>query len=282
MVESRLVPMMLILSLTALLSVPALAQPALAQEEAKPRIEPIALRIARAVDGAGFDTPPLGGEQGTRLRLLLTEPRRAIVRVDERRSQIETFTDDTGRDLLAGGRQQNDGGFGNMQHRTTVAPFSSISQDGARAVVSVRSPGVPAPDSRLLRLAGTLAVEMASGTRSETIENVALEAGPLEAGEAEIAIEQVQQPEMGQHPMTVTLTLEGEAASTFAGAALRGTEGEELTDRRLSRMVMMDTVRVQYGLIEPAEEATITLNFHEDLETVEVPVELETGLGLAP
>lgn len=261
------------LPLTAVLLLACAARPTFAQG-AKPSVKIVGLRIVAApLDDDGM-LSAFHQQAGTSLALLAQQPGGGLISFDEKASEIASFTDDTGTNLLG----DHDTTF------TVFGPMASISKDAKSALVEINGLGLPSRGAKVFHARGALRFKHATKTKTAKIENVALKAETkFEAGPFKFVVSQVGKPDWGDSAIEVTLTTK---QNTDAVREVRFLDGDgntvESEDLGSGYMGFGDdfTYHLAFGLSKAAETATIEVEYWDDLEVVTIPFDLKTGLGL--
>ncbi|HTI99981.1 MAG TPA: hypothetical protein VL527_13960 [Dongiaceae bacterium] len=218
---------------------------------------------------------------GTTVALLITAPQGKIVSMDQEGSSLTAFTDDQGKNLLAGHSEDHffQNGFQMM---------SSFSDDDSSAtkLVEASASEAPTPGALRLHLTGKLMVQTAAQTATLTAENVELKPGT--------------QFQLGKLALTVSST--GLAAGGFSG---NGMEVSLRANQDLSSVAKLEffdekgnsieadrsgnssfstgsliSVTWNYSLKQKVDKVKIVATCWTDLKTETVPVDVTTGVGL--
>ena len=226
--------------------------------------------------GEGFQgLQPLNSQPGTKLAVLVQKPDGGIIEFDDDASELKSFADDKGTKLHV-----EKEGFGQS---SGFGMFANVSEDGKACMISIEGDNVPAQGAASLKASGTLALKCASEQKTTTNKNVALKVGAkVNAGAIPLEISAVGKPQWGEG-FAVTFKANqdcsGIAEVRFLDAA--GNEIESsLGMTSTSSFGGQMTVEKQYTLKKQVDAATIEFTTWVDMQTVKVPFQIETGLGL--
>lgn len=236
--------------------------------------------VATDLDQEAFGgMAPMSASPGTTVAVLVGSVGKSIVSVDTDASQVAAMTDSQGNSLLEDEPAEGAAG-GFMMVQTNVSPFPKISEDGSMAVIELQAPRTPAAGSDAIHIEATLAVQVAAGTVTQTVDSAALKAGALDVPGYSIKVSQIGDAPWGDGQMSVTFSMTTDTADAVADIRFIDELGNDVTDQRYSTMTMMNTAEVEYGLKKQLETATIQFIFHDQMEKIEVPVNLDVKLGL--
>jgi hypothetical protein len=216
-------------------------------------------------------------KSGIEVAFILSSPDGGIIEMDDDESQVTLFKDDKKTDLLAAPEDTpfgNEPGFGS---------FPKVSDDGKGLLFTVKSPVLPAAGTRLVGVAGRLA--LLTGTTQATAEAKAVdlkEGTAFTLGSYDFEVKKVGKPDWGDDAMAVTLKtsreLEGVIEFTFLagdGSELESSEAGSST-MRFGNMVSVDkTFNFKQEVTTPV---TISMTYWADMKRVKVPFRAKTGL----
>lgn len=213
---------------------------------------------------------------GTRVGLLVTSSEKSIVRLDEDKSKVTSFTDDQETDFTkAKGRFGKKGAeFG----------MSSESDDGKAIVTHVESPGLPKKGAKALTLKGDIVVALASKSKEVKSGVTALEKGTkLVVGENAFEIESAGKPDWGDEPLQITLK-SSVSHKDFKGFHFYDAGGDKIESKRSSSgsmgMFGKRTYTVSFNLKKKVDKVVLAVDAWSDLEVVKVPFDFTIGAGL--
>ena len=286
-----------------------LAAVPLTAQEADIVVTPVGVAVvSESFPDEAFDFGPINGLTGTRVALLLKAGEGAIVGIEPFNSDIKSFEDSTGRDLLKA-VEADDDGFGSP---SGVDGFPRLSADNRQAVVEVVAPRSPAPDATSVTLRAQVAIETASGTTEAETGVIDLKPGKVTAEGRAFSIESLEvedfgggfgmqgdqdqretlgeaeaQPEAARFEtsdLMLTLKFTGDLATGFASLRLLDEAGQEIkAERRSSSRSSMSfgkTLEVSYAIDrDKLERANIELTVWEGFKQVKVPVDVTVNVG---
>lgn len=252
---------------------------ALGQEESDIKVEPRGLRIIQ--QGYGEDrssgVSPFNRPPGTTIALLLYRQAGNIIEFDRDASTLDNFTDDLGTNLLEKGE--------NKWSRSGFSHVAKISDDGKAAMVEVSAASVPAGGAKYLQTAGTLNVVTARGQKSVEAGKVTFEEGEtfnVRGAEISVVSAKPSQRDDGTFKVTFQTTDNVDAIAGLKFAR----DGDSVKARRtLTRRWGMggNTVTIQwrYSFERVIEAGNIAADVWVDLQTHDVPFDVEVDLGLS-
>lgn len=254
------------------------AKAAPAAEAAGAKVELMSLTATKPVENTeGMMTfAPLVNGGGTSLTFLVSAGDRQFVGFDSAASKIVAFTDDQGTDLAASARDGNSFGFG---------PFNAaLSSDGKLCQASVTVQGVPKSGATKLTFDGTLAIRCGKNEKTEEQKDVALEAqSAIKIGPTPLVVESVQDQDFGDVKFMVVLN------SSQPRDAIKSIEFLDADGKVIEQQGMGSgsfgfgdemTYQTNHGLKAKVDKITVRITYYADVETITVPVKIETGLGL--
>lgn len=203
---------------------------------------------------------------GTKLVLVVdaSDGQGGIVEILDDDCSLEAMTDDTGKNLLEG---------------VDWGAFPDVSEDGRYASIEVSSNGRPAPGAGSLTLKGKFAYLASAGTASEKVADVKLETGTeISWSGGEATVEAMEASEWSDG-MELGLGMSAALKSQIKEIRFLGADGEDLEVEGSGYMVMGSHATLTFGLPEGLTEATLEIEWWEDLEEVELPFEITVGLG---
>ncbi len=253
----------------------------------------VCLQPARAADepmkvsvrGIRVIGPAYGDEQneltafnwqtGTAVALLVERPGAGLISFDDDASKLESFTDDQG-DTLIKDEGFNRGGF---------SPFANFSKDGKAAMIEVSGGGVPGEKARGVQLKGKLVFKVGSTKKTDAQKGVKLEKGSkITAGPVPFTIESAGKPDFGDAELQITLKTDKDT-DTIAGIRFLAADGGEIESSEAggSRMGFGGKVEIEknYTLAKKVDAVTVEITHWTDMKTLEVPIDVKTGVGMA-
>lgn len=254
---------------------------------------------------------PFNTRPGTTVTLLLRAPAgERIVAIDESSSEIASFADDLGTNLLESGRDANgtravESAAATQGEDDTEAPddeqhpylktpwmtaaaldgpissFPRIGADGARATVEIVSPRVPSAGSSALELRGRIGLELATGSSIHSVGPVAIKVGEgFDVSGREFEIIEVRSTRWADYRLDVTMRMSRDTFRRLARMEFADEAGDIIESSRFSHMEMGEVATVQYGLKREVEAATLEFELYEELRNVGAEIDLTVTLGL--
>lgn len=223
---------------------------------------------AASDDASGVELAFFGTLERMRLALELTRPEGGLLGLDEAASRLTRFADDRGTDLIP-----SESPFGPFELLPRVSP------DGRQLVFVIPSSRLPHARATRLSAAGTLGLRVATVSESFTAGDVPLAAGSaFSVAGFDFEIESAGKSQWGEgREVTVVAHRDLSAIRRWA---LVTPEGTELELRPSMSMSGAGTWSQTLELDRTLERAGFRVECWQDLATVEVPFEVETGLGL--
>lgn len=291
----RLLGLLLITALLACLCpgiVPAQEKekPADQKAPAMPQVEVVSVQVNKPFWGHGMGLA--GSRSGTSLGLRIVSPDTQIISFDQQASRLEVLVDDRGTDLIE--PESKPFGWKNMQH------FMASSYPGDKPGqqqwgVQVGGDGVPVPGATKVILKATLVVRC--GQKEATVEKKDLnlkEGAKLDVG---ILALEVRETEALKGPSTPWRPAEDpykdsktwirlsatEPLDAIKAVAWLGPDGKEIKSHHLMNSTQGNnkgtTYSRTYGLAEKIEKVGVKIVYYDDIETVRLPLSIETGVG---
>lgn len=254
------------------------AQDAAQEAAAAPSVQPVGLRVVKAVAGSDeeSDLKPFFTETGTTVSLLLTGGDKKLIELLDDKCELKVFADDKGTDLLNSDNKPEWG----QQGITRPATFD---QNVTAMVLEAHAFGLPTADARTLTLKGQVVVLVGSEQAEHRQANVALkEDTKISAGPLEGTIGKVGKPEWGDGELEVELKFERDVTEV-AEVIFLDAAGEVIESSRTGTTVWAFGRKVQmsftYELMKKHDVATIIFKRWTDMEEVVIPLDLEVGVG---
>jgi hypothetical protein len=219
-------------------------------------------------------------EKEASVSLMVIRQTNDMVGLDVDKSEVKSFTDDEGTDLL----QAGEGGT-KPEIATTGASGGMSSMN-----VDVRASRLPSPNAEKLVLSGTLAVII--GMNRTTVENRDVEIAEgreINAGPAMLKITKVGTPDFDKHPWAkdrgaISITIEGDSSKgLIRGFQFRNEDGNNVGAAMASATHPegnADYTVFEYLVYGFSGKLTVTVSYWATMETVLVPFDLEVGIDL--
>lgn len=210
----------------------------------------------------GTELQAFDQRSGTGVALLLSAPEgKLIVAVHDDESAVSSWTDDKGSNLL---------------ESVAWDPFPDVTADGSLGLIEVRSEARPAAGATKTTVAGKVAMQVATGTETETVPKLVAAVGEkVETRRGLLEVVAVDTED------AMILTLQATTEIRDSIRDLRFFDGdEEIELNGQGSMSMGGSVQLEYYLGRAADELRLELDWWTGLESVEMPFEVEAGLGL--
>jgi hypothetical protein len=269
---------------------------AAAEDKDPPRISVLRLQVVKPAPGPpqgpagalrrhrfGFDAAP---REGISLTFMLDEPQQSILSVEARDCKITKFRDDKGTDLAPDAKDPVAGEMPmNPQFGPEEGPVSAeVDPAGHRATVTVHSPGVPAGGANRLLLEAILVVRYVRGERTVEQKNVNLKLDKLTAGPYSIVVMSQDDSNRGfvQGGGTQVILFHQGSLRDIKKVAFIGPDGQEIAASVSGSGQSGSVYQTYYTLSKKVETCTIRLTAPETIETVNMAVGINTGIGFPP
>jgi hypothetical protein len=239
------------------------------------------------VEGVTWNNPPpraFAASGYTLARLMLSTPDVSIASVAQDGIEITRFEDDKGK-------------LDATIYRDTANRFNDraiISPDGQQALLHVTLAAAPRPGATRCTLAGTVKAKVAIRERTDAAEPVDLKKGErAKAGPITVHFADVRQDAMispvinGRTPYHISLSVNGPLNTVRSIEVVSADSGRRLVSKNMfenydeNRVLYGNSMSFSVSFFEPPPEKVIVRVRHfEKLDTVTVPFEVTTGIGL--
>ena len=241
-------------------------------------VEVVGLAISKPSNPeSGLMAPNMMMSGGVALTFIVPSGERHFIGFDNDVSRIAACTDDQGSDLTAAPEAGNNFGF--------FGPFNaSISNDGQKCQVTATLPGVPKQGSTKINFDATLTILCGKDEKTEEQRDFALEPGSeITIGPVPLKVESAEDQDFGDVKFAVSFTSE-KPRDAIKSLEFIGPDGEvlELQPMGSGSFGFGDQITYQasYGLKEKVDKVTVRMTYYSAVETLTVPVKIETGVGL--
>jgi hypothetical protein len=267
-----------------------------AEDKSAPRISVLRLQVVMPAPGqpegpAGFPRRVRFGveaapREGTSLTFMLEEPEQSILSVETRDCKITKFRDDKGTDLAPDAKNPVAGEMPvNPQFGVEEVPVSAeVDPTGRRATITVHSPQLPAGGATKLLLEAVLVVRYARGEKTVEHKNVDLKLDKLKAGPYSLVVmsQDNSNPGFGQGGGTRVILFHQGPLRDIKKVAFIGPDGQEIAAQRTGSGQSGSAYQTYYMLSKNVETCTIRLTVPEAIETVNMAIGINTGIGFPP
>lgn len=241
-------------------------------------IELVSLTASKPVedfDGSLTFAPQLSGG-GTSLTLLLTSKAPHFIGFDPKSSRLVAFTDDAGTDLAASAEE---GSFLGVER-----PFGAgVSSDGKKCQVCVTVSGTPKSGATKLVLDATLG--LICGKEETSVEQKDVAMAPqskIEIGPIPLVVESAEEQEFGDIKFVVGLT-SSEPRDAIKAIEFLAEDGTIIESQAMGSYSLgfneEKTYQTSHGLKAKPDKVTVRITYYADVETITIPVKIETGVG---
>jgi hypothetical protein len=268
-----------------------------AEDKGPPRISVLRLQVVKPApplgppDAAaafarrnrfGFEAAP---RDGTSLTFMLDEPQQSILSVEAKDCKIVKFGDDKGTDLAPDPNDPVGRDVRMLPVGVEEGPVSvEVDPTGHRATVTVHSPRLPAGGANRLLLEAVLAVRYARGEKIFEHKNVTLKLDKLTAGPYSliVASQDNSNNRFNQGGGTQVILFHQGPLRDIKKVAFIGEDGQEIAASASGSGQTGSIYSTHYSLSKEVETCTIRLTAPETIETVNIAVGINTGIGFPP
>jgi hypothetical protein len=253
------------------------------------KAEIISLRIDKTAPGQ--NTGRMGAHPGTSLAFWILDPDSRLVAFMQKESKIESFEDDKGTDLT----ELMPGHF--TWSRFGVIRGNRVSPGGYQ--VEVGGDSFPAPGATKISLKATLVFRRASSEKTIEEKNLPVASGKnITAGSLQLSVKALSEEKSRENESSYRSSRGSyEPPETKMGISITSRaplenikdvrffnpKGDEIkitmTGQSEEGAVLWKTYAKNYWLAEKHDEVTVKITYYENVETVKLPLKLETGLG---
>jgi hypothetical protein len=247
-----------------------------AQSKGKAKATPAPAAAVPTVSVGGIRIVAPGvGEEGTEIRAFNESPGTSlalfvrvgggagIVEIDEDKSALNALTDDTGANLLEEAR------FG---------PFPKVTKDGSTGMVEVETRARPSAGATAITAEGTVVFTSSSGTKTQKVSNVKLEAGKtFKVGTSVVTIGDVAVD--GEYG-TLTLKLPRSALLTIRELRFKDSKNQPIPVDRMGSGWMGDDAEISFRLPAAVKAANLELDVWQNLKEQSAAFTIKVGLSL--
>jgi hypothetical protein len=251
----------LVLALSAMGAAPAATRP-----------EVYAVEIKKAEPGRD---ERFAAQEGVTVKVFVPQPERFIIGVDEKASKLTAFQDDKKTDLS---KAKDPKAF----KQDFLSPFNEVTKDGRGIKLDLRAPQPPAPGAKSIQIKANVALRVGSDEKKQEVKDVNLAESKVSLAGMNVTVKRAKDQAWGDYKMSVTINAnrpqDGIRKLTFVGA-----DGKEIKSGIISRSSFSfgtgGNWDVTYGLERVVEKATIRVEYFDKVEVVNVPMDMELGVG---
>ncbi|MEM6706225.1 MAG: hypothetical protein AAF690_26160 [Acidobacteriota bacterium] len=188
-----------------------------------------------------------------------------LVEIDSSGCELESLTQDDGTSLL----EDVDWGF-----------FPDVSEDGRAGMIEFSNARRPGAGTKSLRARGKLALRVAGEAQSGTVKGFAAKEGTefQAAGDTFLVQKAGEDEEYGGY--SLVLETKAETADRISELHFKTADGEEIDINGQSTMTMGSRTQLEFYIENSTRPAVLDLVWFDELESLEVPFDVEFGLAL--
>ena len=243
-----------------------LSLPMILMGEEKPTVRVAGIRIVGPGYGLnGTELRAFHQQSGTTLALAITAPdNKKIVELDDSKCSLVEFTDDRGNNLLDG---------------VDWGGFPQISKEGHIALIEVTSKARPSQDATQLHVRGTIHLRAAASESTEKIENLKLKVGNKVNVRQEVI--QVMKVQAENDGLTLVLQINRKFVNNMKEIRFYTAKDNPVDVWSQGSFTFGNVSQMEYNLdTQSAPEALkVEIDLWEELETLDVSFETESGVG---
>lgn len=257
------------MGVVVVLMVALAAVSARAKQEAKIAISVVGLQVAAAPYNGEENLRSFSSEGGVTLSVLAVSNAGSIVKLDENTSSIESVIDEQGNQLL-----KEDQWF-------TLTCMNSVSKDGKAVLFEIKAAGVPARGSKTIQAKG--AVTLVCATGSKTVKSAPIEAKPgteFEVNGAKFTVAKIGTAEYDDDYSRSIELKSSEWPDAVAAIRFLDAGGKTIESTNWSSMYSGTNRSEEHYLRNPVDIFILEVDFWENLESIQTPIDLTVGTGL--
>jgi hypothetical protein len=225
----------------------------------------VTLSIVKPLAEKDSELTFLSRPTGTAIELIVSQPGKRLLALDERASQLTRFTDDKKTDLS---KTERDGCFEDFNRR--------VSPDGTRLGFGIRTTVVPAAGATRLLLKGKLVLMIGTQEKTVEVKKVALEGGgSVKVGPCEVR--QDKRP-FGEG----SLVRVQHSEPNLKGIVFLDKDGKVLPSESVGSSFTRNgqtIYTVEYSVKGKLENGIVRVTYFSKIERVTVPLDLDIGVG---
>lgn len=229
--------------------------------------------------GAGYgedgeELRPFNWTRGTTVALLAHVSAGGLLYLDEDASEITSFTDEKGTDLLKGDSNSRPD-FG----------WPKVSEDGKACALEITSSVLPAKGATELRAEGTLVLVRATKKETHTVTGVALAKGTkFTVGNIQFEVTKAEDKSWPDIALDIKLKTDADlsavAAIRFLDANKNEVPWKHLGSAMMTTPDGKTTSEIEFGLTQKREIVDIAVDVWLDPTQYQVPFKVKATLGL--
>ncbi|MEZ6191126.1 MAG: hypothetical protein R3C45_07510 [Phycisphaerales bacterium] len=123
-------------------------------------------------------------------------------------------------------------------------------------------------------------IMVAAGMKTVKAEGVAAAPGNVQLGDANMQIAEYGPSDWEEGKFKLTIKLDTQLLDAISSWKVTAPDGTELSDGPNSTMTMMNNAEVELTLEKKTDTINIELELFDGLDTIQVPVKAQVGLGI--
>lgn len=209
-----------------------------------------------------FSAKPFHADNGTAMVLWIKMPAgMGVIKVDEDASLLQSFKDDKGTDL--GGK---------------YGSFPEEFEDASGGTITIESNGMPGAGATALLAEGTVAMNVATGTKPTRVPNVKIASDTkFTIGTTAVTLADVKQDD---EDLRFTIKLPRQLLLTIKNVKFFDAKNAELEGRRTGTGYMNDAGELDLAVKTTQKTLTLEFEIWQGMRTIKVPFKVKAGLSL--
>jgi hypothetical protein len=216
-------------------------------------------------------------KSGVTVSATLSSSAGKIVKIEDSKSKIESFTDDKGTDLMAA-PDSND-----VFNKPGVSIQLPSSDEGFTSVVmDLKALGHPAKGATMLNIAGKVVAQVASDSKQVTVDNAEIKPETtFKVGEMSLKISSASmKKDFSQKDEFMVTFSSAKELESISKIEFFDAQGTKIEASKRSWGGGFGSYMMEYALKKSVDHAKIVVSYWTDLKTVEVPINVKTSVGL--
>ncbi|WP_425400920.1 SHD1 domain-containing protein [Aeoliella sp.] len=222
------------------------------------------------------------GFEGTAVHLWLYDAERSFLGIDDQASKVTKLTDDLGTDLL---KDTNPGGGFSMPGFSMGMQSNPVQADVAehrhRCDVQISGPNPPAKGAKQIMLDAVLVARF--GGKTEQVEAPAVklaQGAEYQLGPIKFAVERLEKDSFFDEDKLVVVLKTEDSIDVLQKVEFLDADGNVLEHAERGSMSGGGFgTQINYAFSQELDTLGMRLHYFKDVDTVEVPVKLSTGVG---
>ncbi len=241
---------------------------------ADPTVEVTGLSVAKPDQANKYNQSKAANiPAGTHIFFEIADDTRNFIKLDAKASKLSAFLDNKGTDLAKTKKK----GWGSSPN--WLGSFPKITDDQHAVRFEIKSAACPTKGATKLTVGATMVLLAGSDLTTEKQIDVEFKLdGKITIGPVPFEIKRIEKG-WGSWERAVTLftnqPVDGIKSIKFFDA-----EGKEIESKQTSKSTSNKNINLTYSLKKKVDKATIEIQYYQKVETLNVPVKRDIGVGL--